>query len=87
MRDEFGGRVAEACAELNADWTRFSAPLGVEPLTGSAGMSVLGSPRRVAAMPRRWPMPRENPPTRLVATLARPVISMTSLTTSAGPVP
>ena len=34
-------------------------------------------------MPRRWPMPRENPPTRLVATPARPVISMTSLTREA----
>jgi hypothetical protein len=28
-------------------------------------------------------MPRENPPTRLVATPARPVISMTSLTREA----
>ncbi len=34
-------------------------------------------------MPRRWPMPRENPPARLVATPARPVISMTSLTRDA----
>jgi hypothetical protein len=41
------------------------------------------SPRRAAAMPRRWPMPRENPPTRLVATPARPVISMTPLTREA----
>ena len=52
-------------------------------MTGSSRMSVLGSPRRAAAMPRRWPMPRENPPTRLVATPARPVISMTSLTREA----
>ena len=29
------------------------------------------------AMPRRWPMPRENPPTRFAATVARPVISIT----------
>jgi hypothetical protein len=34
-------------------------------------------------MPRRWPMPRENPATRFVATPARPVISMTSLTREA----
>jgi len=34
--------------------------------------------------PRRWPMPRENPPTRLPATVARPVISITSVTREAG---
>jgi hypothetical protein len=34
-------------------------------------------------MPRRSPMPRENPPTRLVATAARPVILMISLTREA----
>ena len=34
-------------------------------------------------MPRRWPMPGENPATRLVATPARPVISVTSLTREA----
>src|SRR5665647_3180669 len=43
-------------------------------------MSVWGSPSIAAAMPRRWPMPRENPPTRLPATDSRPVISITSCT-------
>jgi hypothetical protein len=53
--------------------------LGVEPVDRSSRMSVLGSPRWAAAMPS-LPMPRQNPPTRFVATPARPVISMTSLT-------
>ncbi|MCY1379134.1 hypothetical protein D9M69_668240 [compost metagenome] len=57
-----------------------TTPSGSRPLTGSSRMMVCGSPRSAAAMPRRCPMPREKPLTFLLATSARPVISMTSLT-------
>ena len=39
-----------------------------------------GSPSIAEAMPKRCPMPREKPPTRLPATGSSPVISMTSRT-------
>ena len=54
--------------------------VGSRPLTGSSRISVRGSPSSAAAMPSRWPMPSEKPPTRLPATPWRPVISMTSST-------
>ena len=40
-------------------------PSGSSPLTGSSSISTGGSPSSAAAMPSRWRMPRENPPTRL----------------------
>ena len=43
-------------------------PSGSRPLTGSSNIRIAGSPSSAAAMPSRWPMPRENPPARLPAT-------------------
>ena len=43
-------------------------PSGSSPLTGSSNMSTLGSPSKVAAIPRRWLMPSENPLDRFFAT-------------------
>ena len=43
-------------------------PSGSRPFTGSSNSSTPGSPSRAAAMPRRWPIPSENLPTRLPAT-------------------
>ena len=40
-------------------------PSGSRPLTGSSNISIFGSPSIVAAMPRRWLMPREKPLDRL----------------------
>ncbi|CAH0327513.1 hypothetical protein SRABI128_06180 [Microbacterium sp. Bi128] len=57
-----------------------TTPSGSRPLTGSSRMTVCGSPRRAAAMPSRWPMPSEKPPTFFLATSASPVISITSWT-------
>ena len=45
-------------------------PSGSSPLTGSSRISVRGSPSRAEAMPSRWPMPSEKPPTRLTGDLA-----------------
>ena len=55
-------------------------PSGSSPLTGSSRIRMAGSPSRAEAMPRRCPIPRENPPARLLATLVRPTISRTSST-------
>ena len=43
-------------------------PSGSRPLAGSSRMTVSGSPSSAEAMPSRWPMPSEKPPTRLRAT-------------------
>ena len=59
-------------------------PSGSRPLTGSSNISTFGSPSIVAAMPRRWLMPRENPLDRLRATSVRPTSSSTSLTRRRG---
>ena len=48
------------------------------------GSSVAGSPSSAAAIPRRCPMPREKPPTRLRATLCSPTRSITSTTRQVG---
>ena len=50
------------------------------PLTGSSRITVWGSPSSAAAMPSRWPMPREKPPARRRATSRRPTASITSST-------
>ena len=59
-------------------------PSGSRPLTGSSNISIFGSPSSVAAMPRRWLMPRENPLDRLRATSVRPTSSSTSPTRRLG---
>ena len=59
-------------------------PSGSRPLTGSSNISTLGSPSMVAAMPRRWLMPRENPLDRFFATSVRPTSSSTSPTRRLG---
>ena len=59
-------------------------PSGSSPLTGSSNMSTLGSPSKVAAMPRRWLMPSENPLDRFFATSERPTSSRTSPTRRLG---
>ncbi len=59
-------------------------PSGSRPLTGSSRTRVAGSPSNAAAMPRRWPMPREKPLTRRSATSVRPVRSRTSSTRRLG---
>src|SRR6478735_897899 len=61
-----------------------TTPSGSRPLTGSSRMSVCGSPSRAAAIPRRWPMPSENPPAFFRATASSPVISITSCTRALG---
>ena len=55
-------------------------PSGSRPLTGSSRTTVCGLPSSADATPRRWPMPRENPPTRLPATSCSPTMSITSST-------
>ena len=72
--------VRPSTARLRTSWRTHWTPSGSSPFTGSSRMSVRGSASSAAAMPRRCPMPREKPPTRLLATPARPVISMTSST-------
>ena len=59
-------------------------PSGSSPLTGSSNMRMAGSPSSAPAMPRRWPMPREKPFDRFLATSLRPTRSSTSLTRRAG---
>ncbi|KRC95336.1 hypothetical protein ASE41_05980 [Streptomyces sp. Root264] len=59
-------------------------PSGSRPLTGSSKSSTWGSPSRAAAMPSRWPMPREKPLERLRATSWRPTTPSTSSTRRAG---
>ena len=39
-------------------------PSGSSPLTGSSKSRTPGSPSSAAAIPRRWPIPRENLPAR-----------------------
>ena len=55
-------------------------PSGSSPLTGSSKSRTPGSPSRAPAMPRRWLIPRENPPTFLFATELIPANSRTSST-------
>ncbi len=55
-------------------------PSGSRPLTGSSRTTTGGSPSRATAMPRRWPMPSENLPTRWPATFSSPTSSSTSST-------
>src|SRR5690606_20268652 len=74
-------RPSDAACRTNCRTHR--TPSGSRPLTGSSRMSVCGSPSRAAAMPRRWPMPREKPPARFRATEPMPVMSMTSSTRDA----
>ena len=59
-------------------------PSGSRPLTGSSKRRIPGSPRRAAAIPSRWFIPSENPPARLLATMASPTISSTSSTRWSG---
>lgn len=61
-----------------------STPSGSRPLTGSSRMTVAGSPRSAAAMPRRCPMPREKPLTLRWAAPVRPARAMTSSTRARG---
>ena len=82
------------CEEMNtvrpslASWRQVSrtqiTPSGSRPLTGSSKIKTSGSPSSAAAIPRRWPMPREKPLTRLLATALRPVNSSTSSTRRVG---
>ena len=73
--------------ESASDFIRFlihSTPSGSSPLTGSSRISTCGSPSSAAAMPSRWPMPREKPPARLRATSVRPTRASTSSTRDLG---
>lgn len=59
-------------------------PSGSRPLDGSSSITTCGSPRRAAAMPRRWRMPSENVLIRRPATAAMPASSVTSSTRRTG---
>ena len=59
-------------------------PSGSSPLTGSSNIRMAGSPSSAAAMPRRCPMPSENPLDRFLATSVSPTSSSTSPTRRAG---
>ena len=55
-------------------------PSGSSPLMGSSRIKMAGSPRRAEAIPRRCPIPSENPPARLEATAVEPTMSSTAST-------
>ena len=55
-------------------------PSGSSPLMGSSRIKMAGSPSIAEAIPRRCPIPNENPPARLLATLVRPTRSKTAST-------
>ena len=68
IRCEERNTVRPSAARCRARLRTQITPSGSRPFTGSSRMSVPGSPSRAAAMPSRWPMPSEKPPTRLRAT-------------------
>ncbi|PSK52165.1 hypothetical protein B0E38_04863 [Streptomyces sp. 111WW2] len=72
--------AASAFIRLRTQWM----PSGSRPLTGSSKSSTWGSPSSAAAMPSRWPMPREKPLERRLATSWRPTTPSTSSTRRAG---
>ena len=55
-------------------------PSTSRPLTGSSNITVRGSHKSAEAIPSRCPIPSENVPARLRATLSRPTISTSSRT-------
>ena len=59
-------------------------PSGSSPLTGSSNSSSGGSPSSAPAIPSRWRMPSEKPPTRRRATLSSPTSESTSGTRESG---
>src|SRR5690625_2712005 len=80
LRLEEFHQVRPSSARYRTRVRTYFTPSGSRPLTGSSRIRVRGSPSIAAAIPRRCPMPREKPPTRLPATSASPVMSMTSRT-------
>ena len=72
--------VCPSTASALSRFLTHSTPSGSSPFTGSSKITTRGSPSSAAAMPSRWPIPREKPPTRLAATSARPTRSITSST-------
>ncbi len=84
MRWEDRNTVRPSAARSRTRERIHSTPSGSRPLTGSSNMTVAGSPSSAAAMPSRWPMPREKPLTRLPATGPSPVRPMTSSTGTGG---
>ena len=61
-----------------------STPSGSSPFTGSSRIRISGSPSSAAAMPRRCPMPSENPPARRPAASRSPTRARTSSTRASG---
>ena len=72
--------VRPSAASCRARLRTQRMPSGSRPLTGSSRTTTGGSPSSATAMPSRWPMPRENLPTRWPATDSRPTRSSTSST-------
>ncbi len=72
--------VRPSAASCRARLRTQRMPSGSRPLTGSSRTTTGGSPSSAAAMPSRWPMPRENLPTRWPATASRPTRPSTSST-------
>ena len=59
-------------------------PLGVEPVDRLVEDQTAGSARSAAAMPSRWPMPRDSSPARRWAASLRPTMPRTSSTRPRG---
>ena len=80
IRCEDTNTVCPSAARPLSRFLTHSTPSGSSPLTGSSRTTTRGSPSSAAAMPSRWPMPREKRPARWPATSVRPTMSITSST-------